>query len=472
MAKKHYHLVGIKGVGMTALAGILIGKGALVTGSDLEESFVTDSALKDLKVDVANGFNQSNISGELEAVIYSGAYSKDDNPELLRALEIGIPIHTQQEMLNLLVKDKKVIAVAGVGGKTTISAMLASILTSTGRDIGYFVGAGVIDGNKLPGKWGEDEYFVIEADEYANSVGTDNTPKLLLLNPQIAVIPNLRFDHPDIYKNEQDTVETFRAFLEKIPSNGTIYINSEDKMTKEVLGVADIKANIIRIGVDSGDWLISTKSISSTTLKGILSDSSTSREINLNLVGVYNLFNAAISAVVASDLGSDWSQILSALANFRGVGRRQQFMGEVEGILLYDDYAHHPHEVMATIKSFKEQFPDRRLWVLFESHTYTRTQVLLEDFINSLEEADVVSIMPIFSSAREDKSSFDLSEESIAAELNSRGTPANSMSFEEASSYIAKNARSKDIILTMGAGKVYELHGKIAQALEEEASRS
>lgn len=472
MDNKHYHLVGIKGVGMTALAGILKGKGVIVSGSDTGESFVTDLALERLGVDVSAGFDQINITKKIEVVVYSGAYSIKDNPELIQAKDLGIPIYTQQEMLVDLVKDKKVIAVAGVGGKTTVAAMLAMIFRGSGRDLGYFIGAGVINHNKPPGRWGEDEYFVVEADEYANSIGTDNTPKLLLLDPLIVIIPNLRFDHPDIYKDEQDTIDTFRTFLAKVPADGAIYINAEDKLTEQVLDGADIKAKITSIGTHSGDWRISTTSTTKDVIKGTVTRNGQVHELTLNLVGIYNLFNGALAAIVAKDIGLEWSQILSTLAGFKGIGRRQQFIGKVNDILLYDDYAHHPHEISATIISFKKQFPDRRLWILFESHTYTRTQALLPDFIKALGESDVVSIMPIFSSAREDKSDFNLSENSIAEELRSRGVLANALSFKDAPKYIADNATSQDIILTMGAGKVYELHEEIIQALKGVAPQS
>lgn len=463
---KEIHFVGIKGVGMTALAIILKEQGFQVSGSDTGESFVTDQALQEAQIEVSGTFDESHISKNLKQVIYSGAYHPKKNIELKTAIKLNIPTLTQQEALAEIVKDKKLIAVAGVGGKTTTSAMISHVLRESGRKVGYFVGAGKINGENKPGGWGEDELFVAEADEYANSAGRDNTPKLLLLEPTYAVITNIMHDHPDIYKTEKNTIDTFKKFLEQLKPDGKIYLNFDDPISMRVANEIDIQAKIITIGKDEkSDWQIKNIEHRKENTVAALGFEGEEYTLKLHLIADYNVRNATQAAAVAHDQGISWDVIQNALGNFSGVGRRQEFVGKAGEVLLYDDYAHHPHEIKATIQAFKNRFPDRRIWVLFESHTFTRTAVLLSDFIEALTLADKISIMPIFSSAREKPEKFKLSKEILAKKLKEKGKDVNALSFEETPQYVKEHSQDNDLILTMGAGKVYELHEKIQQLI-------
>ncbi len=454
---KRIHMVGIKGVGMSALAFILKGKGYLVTGSDDSESYVTDTALSNSGIRVFSRFSPLNLKGA-SRIIFSGAYNAQNNPEVATAISSGIPLSTQQEALSEEVSGKKLIAVAGVGGKTTTSAMLAHIFRKCGRDVGYFVGAGNI-GSSPGGSWGTDEFFVSEADEYANNFGIDNTPKLLLMRPQYAVIPNLYFDHPDLYGSPSATEETFRLFLSRIPTRGGIYVSGGDALTRRILSKNKFKAKITTLG-GGGEWKLTNFKLKNNSVSADLVGDGQHR-ITLNLVGTYNLANAALAALVAHDQGIPWDKILSALASFPGVGRRQEYMGSLDSTLLYDDYAHHPHEVKSTIQAFKQQFPERKIWVLFESHTLTRTQKFLDDFSSALSESDQVSIMPIFASAREKADNSNKLEKALVRKILKNGIPANTLDYSQAPAYIKSHISPNHLILTMGAGIVYKLHAKI-----------
>lgn len=457
---KHIHLVGIRGVGMTALAIILNDNGYTVTGSDISESYVTDQALELAGIKVSDNFSSKNITSDIDIVVFSGAYHPEKNPELIQAIKMNIPHVSQQEMLKETVKDKSLIAVAGVGGKTTTSAMLAHILRSSGKDAGYFVGAGSFNKTNRPGSWGKDNLFVAEADEYANRVGTDNTPKLLLLTPQNIILTHVFHDHPDIYKDESTTEKTFLKFVKNIKPGGTVYINYNDPLSLKIVELADKK--YISIGRNSNaDWHIKDIIHDDEHTNTTLIHDGKELSFSLPMIADYNIENASLAAAAAFDQGVKWKDIVKALSTFAGVSRRQEFIGKYNGALLYDDYGHHPHEVKETIKAFKSHFPHKKLWVLFESHTFTRTSTFYEEFTQALSFADRVSIMPIFSSARERKSEFNFSEGQFADDVSLKGTLAEAMTFEEAPNILTKELSEDYVLLTMGAGIVYKLYDKL-----------
>ncbi len=453
------HLVGIKGVGMTALALILQQQGWQVTGSDVSQSFVTDQALAQAKIKTFTDFSPHHITPDLDLVIYSGAYRPDKHPQLLRARRLKLRLLTQQEALANIVQNKQLIAVAGVGGKTTTSAMLAHLFRTAGRDVGYFVGAGHISGRSQPGVWGQDKLFVAEADEYANSIGWDNTPKLLLLHPTYILLPNLQYDHPDIYSSSQETLATFQKFIAQLPPHGKLYLNTDNQFLKQLITSLSAKPPLISVGFSSqADWQITDIKYQNEHTLVSISHQNKKFTLKLLVFGDFNARNALLASAFAYDQGLNWPTIASSLSSFRGVGRRQEFMGTKNGALFYDDYGHHPAEIKATLTAFKQRFPQRRLWLLFESHTYTRTLKLFDDFVAALSLADKISVMPIFSSAREKPGQFSISNQDLAQALQKLGKDAHPLSFDSAPGYVLRRLQPNDLILTMGAGIVYKLH--------------
>lgn len=457
------HFVGIKGVGMTALALIYKGMGHRVTGSDSGESYVTDAALRQNGVRCFRGFDPKHVTSDLDLVIYSPAYNPNKNPELSNARELGVVMKTQSEVLGDLSRQKQTIAVCGVGGKTTVTAMIAHILEDAGLEPSYAIG-GVVDG-KNPGAWRKGDYFIVEADEYANIAGIDLTPKLLLLDPAHIVATNISFDHPDVYKNVAETKSTFARFFTKLPKTGKLYFNLDDVLSQE-LSSAVPKTNKVSFGVDAhSDWqLLSVSAKGQRTLVTLVVKGET-KELDLLVFGVHNAKNALVAAAVASDLGVPWSKIRKAMGTFTGVKRRQEYKGQLGQSFFYDDYAHHPSEIIATIKSMRDHYPDSKIWVIFQPHTYSRTQALFKDFVTALSQADKVSLMPIFASARENKSEFTIESDDIVAALQKLGIDADLLTFDTAPAALRQLSALYTCVLTMGAGDVYELHAKIGSRI-------
>jgi UDP-N-acetylmuramate--alanine ligase len=416
--------VGIKGVGMTALALAMQDAGWSVSGSDTDEIFITDDILSKRDITVVTPVETA-IPEDTDLVVHSAAYT----PTVSRVKTLSLA-----EALAEFVADKKVIVVAGVGGKTTTTAMLAAMFHQAKRDVGYYVGTGSIAGLAAPGHSGRDPYFVVEADEYAISK-LDPRPKFALLKPEIVITTNIIHDHPDIYPTEADTLKAFASLISSIPTGGTWICNPSDPLTAQILNLQDMALkNIKVIQYGSGHPLYS--------------------QLDLSVFGDQNKADALAAVLAGVEAGLSESMALEAIKAYHGAGRRQEQHGEVQGRLLYDDYGHHPREIALTVNSFKEHFPDKRILLVFESHTYSRTEALLADFAKAIAVADISFIMPIFESAREKEQSHTITTESFAA-LIPGAVP---LTWENAADKVWELSKPGDIILTMGAGFVYKLH--------------
>lgn len=418
MASKTVFFIGIKGVGMTALALAMQDAGWTVSGSDTDETFITDDILNKRGIKIQSFADQI---PDVDQIVYSAAYPAPLAP--------GVSALAQA--LADFVIDKKVIAVAGVGGKTTTTAMLAALFHAAGRDVGYYVGTGSIAGLAAPGHAGQDPYFVVEADEYAVSK-TDKRPKFALLNPQILITTNIIHDHPDIYEDESATLTVFKDLVTRIPASGTWICNPTDPMTAGIIASVDLKCKIVTYGVLNPLF---------DTLK-------------LSVFGEQNKLDALAAVLAAEEAGLSEAQALAAIKSYKGAGRRQEYHGIVQGRLLYDDYGHHPREIELTVQSFKEHFPHNKILLVFESHTYSRTEALLAEFAAAISLADQAFIMPIFESAREKGSKHTVTTESFAALIPG----AIPLTWDNAAQNVWEHSKSGDLILTMGAGFVYKLH--------------
>ena len=416
MGRKVY-FIGIKGVGMTALALAMQDAGWNIRGCDTTEIFITDAILakRNIVVDTLN----SPLPNDLDLIIHSAAYA---------APKTSVTTLNLAQALADFVKDRRVIAITGVGGKTTTSAMLAALFHSAGRDVGYYVGTSTIAGLDAPGHNGTDPYYVIEADEYALSK-TDSRPKFALLNPEILITTNIVHDHPDIYPTEADTLRVFTDLVAKIPETGTWIYNDTDPLTLKILCNQTPVCHLVPYNLNL-------------------------EPLKLSVFGDQNLLDgqAAVQAAIAAGLTKD--QAMRSIGAYKGAGRRQESHGEVHGRLLYDDYGHHPGEIGITVQSFKNNFPARRLILVFESHTYTRTESLLPDFAKAISLADKAFIMPIFESAREHGQPHHVTPESFAALIPN----ATALTWDNAAQTVWEFSQPGDIILTMGAGFVYKLH--------------
>lgn len=401
---------------MTSLALAMQDAGWTVSGSDVSDEFITDPVLASRHIPIQP------LSAPIppaDQVIYSTAYPAPSS--------IAIPL---AQALADFVKDRVVIAVAGVGGKTTTTAMLASLFHAAGRDVGYYVGTSSIAGLSAPGHCGTDPVYIVEADEYAISK-TDPRPKFALLTPQVVITTNIVHDHPDIYPNEGSTLAAFRELIERLPADGAWIYSSTDPLSQNLCKGSTLVCQTIHYALPDPP-------------------------LTLNVFGEQNQLDAQAAVLAATAAGLTHEEALRSIQSYRGAGRRQEFHGEVAGRLLYDDYGHHPGELKLTIQAFIDHFPARRLLVVFESHTYSRTEALLAGFAEALKLADMAFIMPIFESAREKGLPHTVTPESFASLIPG----AIPLTWDSAADTIWSTSQPGDIILTMGAGFVYKLHEK------------
>lgn len=423
---KSVFFIGIKGVGMCALALCMKEAGWVVSGSDTDESFITDQVLADHAISVTPRIDASIPEGT-GLIVCSAAYT----PPVT-----GVRVLSLAEALAEFIKNRKIIAVAGVGGKTTTTAMLATLFRSAGRDVGYYVGTGSIAGLSGPGSAGSDPYFVVEADEYAISK-RDHRPKFSLLSPDILITTNIIHDHPDIYANEGETLAAFTSLVNSIKQGGVWVYCESDHLTRKILQ-GNISKSIKIVPYGSKDSL--------------------DDKLELSVFGAQNQLDARAAVIAATSAGLSEDEATRSIKAYKGAGRRQEYHGEVGGRLLYDDYGHHPKEIELTVKSFKEHFPHSRVLLVFESHTYSRTEALLSEFARSIALADLPFIMPIFESAREKGMSHKVTPESFAQEIKKINPETIALTWDNAATKVWSLSKPGDLILTMGAGFVYKLH--------------
>lgn len=428
------YFTGIKGVGLTALALCLQDMGFKITGSDIAEEFVTDEILKKRGIKWNIGFNKKNLLPSLDLVITTGAHGGLDNPEVVAARKMGIAVMTHEEALAAITEGKEVVAVCGVGGKSTTAAMIATIFDVAGFHPSFAIGVGNIPSLGTPGRYDkEGKVFVVEADEYAVSPGVDNTPKFLYFKPRIIVTTNIEHDHPDIYLTIEDTKRAFRQFFEKVPEDGMLIVNENDKNAAEITK----NLNVLKITYPApGESFV------------------------LNVPGDFNQLNASAAATVARFYGISDEQIRNGFKKFTGTRRRFEKMGEKNGVQFIDDYAHMPNEIKATLKAARELYSDKRIIAVFQPHTYSRTKAFLSEFAQSFVDSDVVIVMDIYASARE-IDILGVSGEFLVKEVARFHSNAfYAGKHEDTIKWIRENAKSGDVVLTLGAGDIFQLYKK------------
>jgi UDP-N-acetylmuramate--alanine ligase len=479
-----FYLVGIKGVAMSSLAQCLVDAGKKVTGSDVAEEFVTQKILDNLHIQSDNGF-EATLPEHVDCVIYTAAHQANQNPQVQQALSKHIPIFSHAEALASLFNQKQGIAVCGVGGKSTTSAMVAWIFEKASQagklpQQSFAVGVGNIPGLEKTGQWNPEKvskYFVAEADEYvtdpsAPSRGEAITPRFSFLNPFITVCTNLHYDHPDVYRDFAHTKEVYGKFFEQIHNKGILIINADDQPLVElaehvVIKQADLKHTIELFSFGSSDQaslqLLEFSSSQGQTTS-VLHDHEKNHQLVLKIPGKFNVMNALAAITACSSAGIAVEDCINALADFRSTMRRSEFVGEKKGVKYYDDYAHHPDEVKQIIQAFKEWYPDQKLVVAFQSHTYSRTKSLLPEFVQAFTQADEVVMTDIFASAREQKDDT-ISSDILCKEIT-KAFPhlkAKNLKTNEAlAEFCRTDLHEGDILLTVGAGDIYKIHELIS----------
>jgi len=472
LTAQHPYFVGIKGVAQTALAACLIAAGKVVRGCDVAEEFVTQPQLVRLGITIDDGFSHS-LPKNTDCVIFTSAHGAHTNPLVVAAQNTGIFCLSHAQALSELFNATQGIAVCGVGGKSTTSAMLAWISQSLNLNWSYAVGVGEIIGLETTGAWdATSAYFIAEADEYvidpmAPEKGEEIIPRFSYLHPQITLCTNLQFDHPDVYTNFDHTKQVFLDFFLQIKKNGTLIINADDVnlvtlAQKIVLQRPDITILSYGVAADASLQLKSTQAHLGST-QGLFLFEGKEIALSLPIPGEYNLFNAAGAFLAAHACGIDSAQIAASLAHFHSTQRRIEYRGQFNAADFYDDYAHHPHEITQLLKALRSWYPQHRLVIAFQPHTFSRTKALLADFAESLAAADQVELLKIFSSARE-KYDPTVSIEVLAAAVKVHAPEKRitcHQTIHELALSLERQARPNTCIVTVGAGDIYQVYQEL-----------
>jgi len=417
---KKIHFIGIGGVGVSAIARMARLKGIKVTGSDISTGKMIER-IKNIGGKVFIGHKKENLSADTNLVIYSPAIN-ENNPELTFARKTNIPVYSYPEILGLLSKDMYTIAVSGSHGKTTTTCMIAELMIYGNLDPTVVVG-GLLKKQQDNFVLGNSKYFVVEACEYKES--------FLNLNPKILVILNIDNDHLDYYGNIENIKNAFIKLINKVPKDGFVVYNSEDKNIVAALKNCPEKCKRIDYAKE---------------------------ELNIKLLipGEHNIKNAKAALVVAKLVGLKSDEAEKILKKYAGSWRRFEYKGESEkGALIYDDYGHHPTEIKATLSGTKEYFPDKNIIVVFQPHLYSRTRLLLDDFAESFKNVDEAIITDIYAAREQDDHSIHAKD--LTEAINKITNNAKYIKdFQEIEEYL-KTKDANTVILTIGAGDIYKI---------------
>jgi UDP-N-acetylmuramate--alanine ligase len=468
--RKSVHFIGIGGTGLSAIARVLLESGYQVTGSDRILSPLAKS-LKEEGVRVVIGHRAENIEGA-QVVVRSSAVP-DDNVEIKAAQEQGIPVLKRSEFLSSLIDERLGIAVAGAHGKTTTTAMIAWMLTSLGQDPSYIVG-GVVNNLGTNAHAGKGQAFVIEADEYDHM--------FLGLRPKIAVITNIEHDHPDCYPTPDDFFKAFDNFATQVGTDGTLLVCANDGGAVRLGQIARARGqNVLSYAIrysNNGsakqpiDYIaesLTPNMVGGMSFETVCSLAEEKFELhsptNLRIPGRHNVQNALAALAVAHQMHLPVEQASKALSEYRGTGRRFEVCGEVDGITLIDDYAHHPTEIRATLSAARMRYPISKLWVVWQPHTYSRTRLLFQDFVGAFEQADHVLVTDIYA-AREQKPEDGFSSQQIVDAMtypDAHYIP----DFTQASKFLVNNLISGDVLIVLSAGDADQINSRVLALLKE-----
>jgi UDP-N-acetylmuramate--alanine ligase len=440
------HMVGIGGSGMSGIAEVLLNLGYTVTGSDMSLSD-TVKRLKKLGADISIGHGRENL-GQADVLVKSTAIA-ETNPEVEEARLRGIPVIPRAEMLAELMRLRSGVAVAGTHGKTTTTSLLATIFSEAGLDPTVIIG-GRLNAMGANARLGEGEYLIAEADESDGS--------FLCLAPVMTIVTNVDADHLDFYQGGQAQIdESFIKFLNAIPFYGMNVVCLDDPGVKRVL--PRVNRPVLTYGVQEPKARLKGRILETGAASRfeVIFDGAFWGEVSLNHPGRHNVLNALAAIGVALEAGLPREAVLRALSGFAGVGRRFEKKGERGGVLVIDDYGHHPAEIKATLTTARSCYPDRRLVVLFQPHRFTRTQALFGDFCKSFEEVDELVLTEIYPAS--EKPIPGVSGQSLAQGIRqvSKTKVTFVPDFETASQTLDVMLRPGDLLVTLGAGSVWKV---------------
>ncbi len=448
---RHVHLVGIGGIGLSAIAKILLAQGDEVSGSDLKASPITEELAKQ-GAKIFIGHRAENI-GDADLVLITSAVH-EGNPEVIEAKRRRIRVVKRYDFFPELTKDKRVIAVAGTHGKTTTTAMIASVLMRAGLDPSVIVGGRIpeLAGNARAGKG---DYFVIEADEYDRA--------FLGLHPYIAVVTAIEMDHPDIFANVDQVASAFRVFLSQVDRGGAVIACGDNEVVERELKMVECEVVLYGFGANNDyrafdaipnkeggmDFQVSQRNDEVTNF-------------TLRVPGKHNVLNSLAAVAVADRVGVDRETTRRVLQYFIAAERRFEVKGDFGGVTIVDDYAHHPTEIRATLAAARDRYDGRAIWAIFQPHTYSRTKFLLDDFAQAFQDADHVIVTDIF--AAREQNDLGISSRDLVARMQHNDARFIA-AVGEAVDYLTKNLKPGDVLITLGAGDVNRIGEQVSGKL-------
>ena len=447
----HIYFVGIGGISMSGLAEILHHAGFTVSGSDWKQSPITQG-LEAKGIRVSYGEDASHVTDDIDVAVLTSAVG-EGNLEFIAIKEKNIPYMYRADLLGqIMLNYQTSIAISGTHGKTTTTSMVSQVLLEADTDPTLSVGGilKAIGGNL---RIGGPEIFVTEACEYTNS--------FLSFFPKIGIILNIEEDHLDFFKDLADIRSSFRKFAQLIPADGALIINGDIPNWQEI--AADLPCKVVTFGFDAScDYHpeeISYDALACAAFTAVTPDGT--HPIKLSVPGSHNITNALATLALADLLSLDRALSAAGLLHFTGTDRRFEYKGQVNGITIIDDYAHHPTEITATLTA-AQNYPHRNLWVVFQPHTYTRTQAFLKEFAQALSLADKVVLADIY--AAREINTIGISSQAIVDELQKLGKESYYLpTFEEIEKFLQKNCINDDLLITMGAGDVHKIGENLLQ---------
>ncbi len=463
---QNIHFIGIGGIGLSAIAKLMLSQGKNVSGSDANDSEILED-LRRLGAKIFIGQNGENLSGDTELVVYTLAIPAV-NPERVKAEKLALPMLAYPEALGILFNDKYGIAVCGTHGKSTTTSLASLVLAGGGLDPSVVVGSKVPEfGGNL--RVGQSKYFVIEACEYERA--------FLEYWPQIIVLNNIELDHTDYYRDIEDYRSAFQEFIGHLPEGGILIYNGDDENIPKIKNhklhqqVENKNIRAINFGF-GGNNIVKGYDLKLEAGKTKFKVNYIGNEIGefiLKVPGAFNVYNALAAIAVGLHLGIDAEKIKRSLADFGGIWRRFEIKGEYKGAVIISDYAHHPTAVRSTIEAAREFYPGRRIVAVFQPHQHNRTKMLYQDFLKSFDSADFVILVEIFDVAgREEAKDRDVSSRGMVEDIekiNSKlsGNIFYAADLSEARKMIDEKIKSGDAVLIMGAGDIYKIADDIVK---------
>jgi UDP-N-acetylmuramate--alanine ligase len=453
LKKYHIHFVGIGGIGMSGIAELLLNLGYKVSGSDLKASDITER-LQTLGGTIFEGHQADQIRGA--DVIVTSSAVKTDNPEVLAAEHVSIPVIPRAEMLAELMRLKYSIAIAGAHGKTTTTSIVASVLARGGLDPTIVIG-GKLKGIGSNAVLGQGDYIVAEADESDGS--------FLKYSPAIAVVTNIDREHLDFYADMDAIKSVFLSFIDRIPFYGLAILCLDNEPIQDL--IPKIKKRYTTYGMSTqADFQIRDVEFAKRQSRfTVINRGQKLGRITLNLPGLHNVYNATASIAVGIELDVSFAAIKGALETLEGVQRRLEIKGEVGGITVVDDYGHHPTEIKTTLDALQKCWPDQRKVVVFQPHRYSRTQALFDDFTRAFYQSDVLFVLPIYAAS-------EAEIEGVTGQLLCEGIQAHGHKevffagrIKDAVARLKKDLKSGDILLTLGAGDVWKVGEQVLKEM-------